>query len=355
MKAIRSHYLCRSTSWGLIMVLVMGLITPCLSVAWADGAAKTVLVFPVTNASENAPAAMADRASGVLTMALDGAREFDGMQFTSTAPSVRRAVSEGRIRQVDVQEGVKDLGTALSMGSALGADYIVLATIQSYTYTPSPAHAELILSGRMYEVASNINPTTGEPVAEPKVFRAFGVSGASSARAKFTGREDVLTQEALRDAADKAAQTLCGRTDLTQARAKKKTSSGYKWLLLGLIIAGAAMAIGGGSDDNGGGTTSPEAKPVTSLGMSQGADFIGLSWDVPDTTLEVLRYQIDRSVNGGAFQRLVRIAGTTGQTHYTYSDYDVSSGTYQYRIRVIYRNGDVSAYTLSGTLTVDFD
>jgi len=120
-------------------------------------------------------------------MSLDDLREFDALQFLPTAPSVRRAVSEGRIRQVDVQDGVKDLGVALSIGSALRADYIVLSSVQSYTKKDNPPSVELILSGKMYEVASNISPTTGEPVSEPKVFRAFGVSGASTGRAKFQG------------------------------------------------------------------------------------------------------------------------------------------------------------------------
>ncbi len=353
MKAIRSHYLSRSTCLALILVLVSGLVTPCLSVAWAAGAAKTVLVFPVTNASGSGPGNLADRASGVLTMALDADRSYEGMQFTSTSPSVRRAVSEGRIRQVDVEEGVQDIGTALSMGSALGADYIVLSTIQSYTVKDNPSSVELILSGQMYEVPANINPTTGEPIAEPKVFRAFGVSGASTVRAKYTGPEDVLAQEALRDAAAKAAASLAGRADVGQVKAKKSTSGGYKWLLLGLLVAGAAIAIGGSGGGDGGAVVNPDALPPTNLRMEQANDAVGLHWTEPTaTTLTVLRYQIERLIDNPPFSRID--PGTLGQGSTFYFDYELLTGThtYQYRIRTIYTSGDVSPYANFGALTV---
>lgn len=349
MKAIRSHHLCRSTCLALTVILVSGLIAPCL--VWGASTTKTVLVFPVTNGSGNGPASLADRAGGVLTMALDSNRDFEGMQFTSTSPSVRRAVSEGRIRQVDVQEGVKDIGTALSMGSALRADYIVLASIQSYTRKDNPASVELIFSGQMYEVAANINPTSGEPVAEPKVFRAFGVSGASTPRGKYSGSEDALAQDALRKAADKAALTLAGRTEVGDTHAKKATTSGYKWLLLGLIIAGAAIAVGSGGNDAPAGPN-PNALPPTNLRYEQTSDSIGLYWTEPTaTTLTVARYQIEQLVDNPPFSRIVqRPAGTT-----SYLDYDhLVSGThtYQYRIRVVYTNGDFSPYANFGALTV---
>jgi hypothetical protein len=352
MKAIRSHYLSRSTCLALVLILVGGLATPCLSGAWAADAAKTVLVFPVNNASGNGPANLADRASGVLTMALDADREFEGMQFTSTSPSVRRAVSEGRIRQVDVQEGVRDIGTALSMGAALRADYIVLATIQSYTSKDNPPGVELVFSGQMYEVAANINPTTGEPVAEPKVFRAFGVSGASSMRAKYTGREDVLAQEALRDGAGKAAASLAGRADVGQVAAKKGASSSYKWLLLGLIIAGAAIAIGGGGNDGPAGP-SPDAVPPQNLRLEQANDSIGMHWTEPtNTTLTVLRYQVERLVDNPPFSRIDGGALGAGSTFLF--DYGLLPGThtYQYRIRTVYTSGAVSQYANFGALTV---
>ena len=352
MKAIRSHYLSRRTSLALVLILVSGLAAPCLSAVWGAPAAKTVLVFPVTNASGNSPADLADRASGVLTMALDADREFEGMQFTSTSPSVRRAVSEGRIRQVDVQEGVRDIGTALAMGSALGADYVVLSTIQSYTSKTNPSSVELIFSGQMYEVAANIHPTTGEPVAGPKVFRAFGVSGASSMRAKYTGREDVLAQEALRDAAGKAAASLGGRADVGKTPAKKGASASYRWLLLGLIIAGAAIAIGGGGNDAPAGPN-PDAVPPENVRLEQANDAIGLHWTEPtNTTLTVLRYQVERLVDNPPFSRID--GGTLAAGSTFLFDYDLLSGThtYQYRIRTVYTSGAVSPYANFGALTV---
>jgi hypothetical protein len=324
-------------------------MAPCL--AWGADA-KTVLVLPVTSGAESAPSSLADRASGVLTMALDADPAYEGMQFTPTSPSVRRAVTEGRIRQVDVTEGVQDIGTALNMGAALNADYVVLSSIQSYTRKDAPVTVEVILSGQMYDVPGNMNPTTGEPIAEPKVFRAFGVSGASSPRAKFTGRDEVLAQEALRDAAEKAAQSLSGRGEAGKPTGKTATSSGYKWLLLGLILAGAAIAIGSTGNDEPAGPN-PSALPPTNLHLEQVNDSIVMHWTEPtDTTLTVLAYRIQRSVDGPPFSGID--AGNVGAGSTMFTDFDLRDGqhTYQYRIRVVYTSGAVSPWANFGALTV---
>ncbi|MEI6500037.1 MAG: hypothetical protein WCP21_03310, partial [Armatimonadota bacterium] len=84
---------------------------------------------------------------------------------------------------------------------------------------------------------------------------------------------------------------------------------------------------------------------------NQGA--ITLTWLEPTgTTLTVLRYQIDRAIDGAAFQRVgsgILPAGTT-----SYNDYDTSSGrhTYQYRLRAVYTNNTVSPYAVSGAIIV---
>lgn len=349
MKAIRSHYLSRSISLGLIVVMMLSWVGPTV---WAQAPPKTVLVLPAQVSAEEAPRDLAERAMGALALAIDERPGFDAMQFLPTSPSVRRAVSEGRVRQVDVQEGVQDVATALSIGAALKVDYVVLSTIQSFTITKEPPSVELIFSGQMYEVATNISPTTGEPVAEPKVFRAFGVSGTSTARAKYTGREAVLIQEALRDAAHKAAQTLSGVAVTGPIQAKKKTSEAYKYLLLGLILAGALIAISGEKSE-GPAQPTPDALPPRNVTLEEQDGAIRISWEEPTgTTLTVLRYHIERAVDSGPFTRID--PGTLGPGSTFFLDVDTLSGRhiYQYRLRTVYTNGAVSPWAVSGAIVV---
>ena len=203
MNAIRSHHISRRICLALVFVMLASVMPVGLIGAFAGPQAKTVLIFPLQKAAENAPADAGQRATGALTMAVGDSPGLDAIQFSTTSPMVRRAVSEGRIRQVDVEEGDRDLATALVIGAALQIDYVVVSAVQSFTRKDAPPSVEVILAGQMYEVAPNINPATGEPVAEPKVFKAFGVSGASTVRSRRGMDEGAMLQEALRSAAGK--------------------------------------------------------------------------------------------------------------------------------------------------------
>ena len=347
MKAIRSHHLCRSTSLALALLMFGGLLAPGLG-AWAAAPAQTILVFPVANAAENAPLDIGDRATGALTIALDDVPGMDAMQFSPIAPSVRRAISEGRIRQVDVDEGARDVPSVLSMAAALHADLVVLASVQSYTKKDAPPSVEVILAGQMYAVAPNINPVTGEAIAEPKVQKAFGVSGVTPARGKFSGNEAAMAQEALRDAAYKAAQTLAGRTDVASITSRhKKGSDAYKWVLLALLLGGLAVAVNSG----GGGDTAPPptAPPPTNPFITAFPTSLRVSWSAPSQTPAY--YQVQRAVDGSAFSFF---DGSSNVPNTETEKYDFNplasppSHIYQYRIRAVYGGSTFSVYVPTG-------
>jgi len=121
MNAIRSHYISRRVCWALALVMLTSFMPIGLVSAFAQDA-KVALVFPLENCAENSPADLAARATGALSMAISDVPGFDAIQFSNTSPSVRRAVSEGRIREVDVEETSGDLATALVIGAALQVD-----------------------------------------------------------------------------------------------------------------------------------------------------------------------------------------------------------------------------------------
>lgn len=354
MNAIRTHRHTRRLSLALVVLMGLSLAPLGIGPALAQGANKSVLVFPLANAAEGAAADIGEQAATALTVATGDVPGMEALQFSSGSPVVRRAVGEGRVRQVDVEAGDRDLATSLTIGHALKVSYILVGSVQSLVKKEGPVSVEVILSGQLYDVAGNLNPDTAEPVAEPKVFRAFGVSGASAPRDRYTGSDAALVQEALKDAAFKAAQTLSGRAvESGTAAAQKKKSSAYKWVLLGLLVAGLALAANNSNDgDNGGG--SPQALPPRNVTLEeQDGPGIRITWQEPTgTTLTLLRYQVERSVDGSSFARVD--PGTLGPGTNFLNDFNLIVGrhAYQYRVRALYTSGGPSPYALSGPLIV---
>jgi hypothetical protein len=356
MNAIRTSRSGRRVSLLLAVVMVSSLLLTALSTAMAEEAHKSLLVFPLTVTPKEAPLGLSGGASSRLSLALGDLPGMNVMQFTSSSPTVLRAISEGRLRQVDVDEGNRSLANALMIGEALKADFILLGTIQSYVKKDDPASVEVIMSGQMYEVAPNVDPVSGEAIASPQVYRAFGVSGASTPRVRYHGSDSPLIAEALSDAANKAAQALSSRPTGTgdiRTGPPRHTSSGNNVMLLLLAIGGLALLAGGAG--GGGGNANADAAPPTNLQYNPPVNggVIYLSWNAPSGTLLTLnRYQIERKDNGGSFSGSIDpgtlFAGTT-----TFADSTTSPGhTYQYRLRAIYTSGAQSVWVYTTPLTI---
>lgn len=354
MNAIRTHHHCRRFSLALIMVMVVSLLPMGLVGAWGQGQRKSVIVFPVTVTATGAPDSTGDRAIGLLSFALGQIPGYGVMQFSPNAPLVRRAVAEGRIRQVDAEDADLSLAAQLTVAYALKMNYVVVASVQSYTVKENPLSIEVILSGQMYDVNANIDPTSGLPIDKPTVMRAFGVSGASVPRVGYQGSQTPLLQEALRSAAEKAADALSGRPQAAAATAPSKphVKSNYKWVILALLIGGLALAA---NRSGGGGVVTPGtgATPPTNVTVEPQNGQVRLTWQAPtNTTLTLLRYQVDRAVDGGAFSRAD--TGNLGPTTTSFTDFNTLQGqhVYQYRIRAIYTSGVASVYVPSGAIVV---
>jgi len=353
MNAIRSHRYARRLSMSLAMLMVLSFAAMAAGPLAAQPANKLVLVFPLSNAADNGPAKLGEQAASALTLAVSDVPGLEAIQFSSTSPSVRRAIAEGRVRQVDVDQADLSLGTSLVIATSMGADYIITGAVQSLVRKDEPVSYEAIVSGQMYDVNANLDQSTREPVSEPKVYRAFGVSGVSTPRAHYTGSEGPLVREALRDASMKAAQTLAGRPadNSGAATPTKKSSSSYKWVLLGALLVGLALAVNNSGDDDGG--TSPDAYPPSGVTLEDQDGNVRISWTEPTgSTLTLLRYQIERALDGSGFARID--PGTLGSGTTFYNDYQMISGshTYVYRIRAVYTQGGASAWAMSGPLRV---
>ena len=336
MTAMRSSKLIGPVS-AVLTVMMVGLLLPApvLPQASAQGQQRLLLIFPVLDNTEGAYPDAARRLTDALQISIDEIAGLRAAEFSKTSPMVRRAVEEGQIRSVDVEAEVADPVTALRIGYALGADEVCLATITSITVSSAPRGISLLLTGQCYSVSENIDEASGQVKEQLVMSNSFGVSGQSVPRANYRGSDNVLVNEAIRSAARKAAQVLAGQPAEAAAaeHGKKKSSHAWKWLLAGMLVVGLAIAANTGTHHEATGPAPAASAPVP-LRAVQEAAAIRLYWDPPqNTSLTVLRYQIQRSTDHGVTWSFID-NGTVDATDTSFADFNVTSGvSYRYRIR----------------------
>ena len=355
MHAIRTQNTTRSICLFLIVALLMTVAPVGLVMAapGSDEGTSSVLVFPVLDESESGIEGLGHKATIALEGAINNQDGFSATRYSKHSALVGRAVSEGRLREVDVEAGeTAAKGLALFIANVLGMDYVVLASVQSVDIDEEGQGAKVILSGQSYAVKGNVDEVSGEVVEDPAVHKAFGVAGESSPRAGYEGSAGPLISEAMRGAAHKAAATLAGKPAADVApRAEKRGSSLGKWLPYIIIVGALALGVASANKDDAEPGPAEQAAPVTNLSIEGLQTNIRLTWNAPTgTTLDILRYEIWRNVDGAGFSIL---PVTVGPDAVGYTDTGVLTGThtYQYQVRVLYTSGVASAYKYTGSLT----
>jgi hypothetical protein len=344
----------KGLSYALVALLVIGILTPPVRLAprqaEAQARVKTVLAFPAADESEKQNLAeAASRLTSALALAGAEVPEIDLEVFSQTSPSVRRGLQDGSLRKADV-EAPKDAAVALVIGRAFRVDSVVLLGVQSLTVGGQPRQAELSVVGTEYLVAPNIDAETGQVVAEPKG-TTFGVSGKTKLRGKVPDDTE-LTRLACMDAAYNILSVLAGKTAETfvakGARPHKKSDL-FRWVAVGLIVTALAIVATRGGGEGHGQVSDLLPTRITAKVESNA---IRISWVPPTTTRKtIFRYEVQKSVDGSAFQRVD--AGQLGATATQFNDFGVSSGhAYVYQIRVLYTDGTITQWVPRETLQI---
>lgn len=350
MSSIRKSRWVRATNYLVLAALVASLSPLAVGPAEArQHAVRAVLLFPVGDETGSDLAEICKIATNALQMAVDEVPELECTEFGRNSPLVRRAAAEGRVLPTQIETGPTDVREAISIGHALDLDTVVLASIQSYRSTRAPRSVEIILAGQAYDVKPNYDVEAGEPVLRPTVAQAFGVVGTSRKVPGYTGTDRPLAREALGDAAYRVAKVLGGATisEVAEPRppVKKKAKTG-RWLgyLAAVGLLAWAVSSLGGDDD-----TRPTAEhvPPTPLPLEvEGVAAIRIYWEPPTgTALQLLRYQIQRSVNQGPWSDfgMGGASRNVDRAETSYADFDVETGnSYRYRIRAVYTDGTPS-------------
>ena len=344
MMLIRSHKLSGAIAGFLSVAMVVAILPwSAIPVSAAVDTPTKVLLFPAADNSGGDVADLAEMTTNRIYAALEGVVDIEVIEFERGSPLVRRALSEGRLLPVHMELGGSDVAGAIGVGYNLDADAILLATVNSVDVQMPPRRISIALSGRYYLVGPNYDEAAGQPVGDPQPDKAFTVSGTSRARANYTGSDRPLVREALENAVAKFAQVM-GGTPVSQigtGYAPPRKSSRWKWLgpviLLGL--AGLLISKSGG----GGEGISTAGEAPTALGIEVDENALRLSWVPPVTALDLQRYQIERSVNGGGWDGIDH--GHCGPLRIDWPDYDVEAGNrYRYHIRAVYTNQLVSEW-----------
>ncbi len=344
MMLIRSHKLSGAIA-GFLSVAMVVTILPwsAIPVSAAVDTPTKVLLFPAADNSGGDVADLAEMTTNRIYAALEGVVGMEVVEFERWSPLVRRALSEGRLLPVHMEVGVGDVAGTIGVGHSLGVDAVLLATVNSVNLQMPPRRISITLAGQYYLVSPNYNEAAGQPVGDPQPEKAFTVTGTSRPRANYTGSDRPLVREALEDAATKFMQVM-GGTPVSQVVTEhiqpRKTS---KWKVLGPVIllglAGLLISKSGG----GGERLSTAGEPPTDLGIEVDENAIRLSWVTPVTALDLQRYQIERSVNGGGWDGIDY--GHCGPLRTDWPDYDVDAGNrYRYHIRAVYTNQIVSEW-----------
>jgi len=211
-----------------------------------------VLTFAPSPESEAAvPAALGASLTRAMTSSLRGTGKFEVVQFSTSSPSIVRAVEEGRLRVADITPPFDDPEVAVRLGREVGTDYVLAGLIEDYRYDGVAYRASMSVSVQWIEVKSG------------RTLKTVAISAEATGTA--TSTQDELNAKAVSEAVNRVLQELAiGEVSVVQPSAapmKKpavKRGSSVGWIVLGL---GLIAAFATGSRSSGAGTEPPPPSP----------------------------------------------------------------------------------------------
>ena len=185
---MRRTWATRTAYLGVMSMLAVGLLYPL-------GAARAyaqlvqlprIAVLDFENKSGYGGASIARAATDAV------AGEY---QKTGKYEVLARSEVEQQLKDLDLAPPLTKTGF-LRLGRALQAESIITGEVSAVTFVGSPKQAQVVLTVRVIDIAS------GEPI------NGAVATGYSNRRPGYTGDDDTLVQEAIRNAAFEAVRTI---------------------------------------------------------------------------------------------------------------------------------------------------
>lgn len=243
-------------------VLAVAMVIPlAASVALAAqapvGDTTSLVIFPYENTTSAGGKEIGGDVAAAVRSWLGFTSAYSSVVFSPKAPSMERATREKRVEPADL-EGPFDKDKALKLGKELGAEMVLIGSIDDYNYNATEKTVDVTLTTQLYKVK------TGDEV------KTVALTGKGKA-APGGADESILAGKAIEDAVGQTVKSFGGVTGgpaatVTAGTTTKKkggfwSSKGVWVLLIGAIVAGVALATGG-SKPTGTGTDNPPPPPL---------------------------------------------------------------------------------------------
>jgi hypothetical protein len=185
---MRRTWTTRTASLGVLSMLAVGLLYP-LGAARADAQLvqlPRVAVLDFENKSGYGGASIARAATDAVAGEYQKSRKYEVLA---------RGEIEQQLKDLDLALPLDKIGF-LRLGRALQTESLITGEVNAVTFVGSPKQAQVVLTVRVIDIAS------GEPI------NGAVATGLSNRRPGYTGDDDTLVQEAIRNAAFEAVRII---------------------------------------------------------------------------------------------------------------------------------------------------
>ena len=185
---MRRTWTTRTASLGVLSMLAVGLLYP-LGAARADAQLvqlPRVAVLDFENKSGYGGASIARAATDAVAGEYQKSRKYEVLA---------RGEIEQQLKDLDLALPLDKTGF-LRLGRALQTESLITGEVNAVTFVGSPKQAQVVLTVRVIDIAS------GEPI------NGAVATGLSNRRPGYTGDDDTLVQEAIRNAAFEAVRII---------------------------------------------------------------------------------------------------------------------------------------------------
>lgn len=214
----------------------------------------SLVVFPFDNTTSAGGKELGTSVASAVRSWLGLSSSYSPAVFSVNNSTIQRAKQEKRVDDAELM-GPFDSAKSLKLGKELGAQLVLIGSIDDYKYDSAAKDVQVTLTAQLFNVK------TGEEVKTVALTgTGKGIPGATD--------ESTLAGKAVEDAVGKAVRSIAmvdSSPTITAKAAPKKSKSIWQsktfWLCL-VGAAGAAVALTSGGSDKKSGNDLPPPPPI---------------------------------------------------------------------------------------------
>ncbi|MBI2844314.1 MAG: hypothetical protein HYX78_13010 [Armatimonadetes bacterium] len=246
----------RIISFTAMLLLASMYIAPTVSIAKGGKPvatpAKTVVIFPFVDEAKSPVEALTEDLPKSIQSELSSSGAFRAFAFSERLPSIQRALMENTLKKDDVEGpfGIEkdNVANTLKVAREMAAELILVGSIDGATADVANKKAEVTLTAVL------ANGRTGTPV------KTIAVTGSTPDNVSATDANDLISQAAGQAVASLVKEIVPQGVVIEKPVVEKKRSSGFRKLLLPVLL-GLAIGLVASSGGDDGGSSGGDAPP----------------------------------------------------------------------------------------------